>query len=85
MDAIECFGQDAGGRCFADSARAGKQVGVSDAAGHDGAGQCPRDLFLPDQLVEGLGAIAAGDDQVFAPPRVDSGSIRPAGTRGVAI
>ena len=59
--AIECFGEDAGGGSFADTAGAGEHVGVCHAAGADGISEGAGDMFLADDFVEGLRSEAAGE------------------------
>ncbi len=66
IHAVQRFGEDAGSRSLANAASAGEQIGVTDAIGRDRVGQSLRDLILADKLAEILGAIAAGDDDVFA-------------------
>ena len=62
--AVEGFGEDAGGRCFAGAARTDEQVGMGDAILRDGIAQCPHDVFLSEDVVERPRAILAGKNLV---------------------
>jgi hypothetical protein len=56
VNAIHGFGENAGRRGFADAARAGEDVGVSDAIFLDGVGESFGYVFLSDEVREGLRA-----------------------------
>ena len=64
VNAIEGFGEDAGGGGFADTARAGKDVGVSDTIILDGVLERFCDVSLSDEVRESLRTPLAGDDLV---------------------
>ena len=57
--AVECPRQDPRRRRLAAPARAGEQVGVVDPVVGQGGAQRLGDVLLPDDLVEGLGPVAA--------------------------
>ena len=63
-DAVECPGDDAGGRGLADAAHARKHEGVGDAAGGDGVAQGAHHCFLADQGGEIGGSVFTGKDAV---------------------
>ena len=52
-------GQDARRRRLAAAARAGEEVGVGDAVGPQRRHERSGDVVLPDDLLEGVGAVAA--------------------------
>ena len=60
--AVESFRENASSRRFADTANAGENVGVRDAIGCDGVGECFRDVLLADHVGEGLGPVFSRDD-----------------------
>jgi hypothetical protein len=62
--AVECLGQDARRRGFADATGAGKEKGVVDASRTNGVGQGAADVLQVDQVGEILGAPLAGEDQL---------------------
>ena len=66
LDAIQALRQNPGGRSLADPARATEQISVPHAVGRNRPGHRPRDVLLPDQLLEGLRAVAARDDDIRA-------------------
>ncbi len=57
--AIKAAGKDAGGRGFSAAAWAGKEVGVVDPVFAQGRHERLRDVFLPDNVRERIGAISA--------------------------
>ena len=65
LDAVQGLGQDPGGGGLAHAPGPGEQVGMADAVRGDRVGQCLGDVLLADQLLEGLRAIAPGDDDVL--------------------
>src|SRR5204863_745064 len=62
--AVERLGHDPGHAGLADAARAVEEVRVRHAVRLDRALERLRDVFLPDDLIERGGAIAAGEDGV---------------------
>ena len=62
--AVQRFGEDAGGRGFADAARPDEQIGLREAVGPDGVLQGAGDMLLPHDLRKGLGAVFSGKDAV---------------------
>src|SRR6185295_5294514 len=64
LEAIESLGQDPRHRRLSHPARAIEQVSVCDPAGLDGALQRFGDVVLSDDVVEGVGAVAAGEDSI---------------------
>ena len=59
LGAVEAAGQDARRRRLAAAARAGEEVGVGDAVGPQRRHERSGDVVLPDDLLEGVGAVAA--------------------------
>ena len=59
--AIQGFGEQPRGRCFADAARAGKEISVMQPVVLDRVAQRARDRFLPGDFVKCLRAPFAGD------------------------
>ena len=62
--AVECLGEDSGGAGFAYAACSAEEVAVGDSAGGDGVLEGAGNGFLADEVVEGCGAIPAGQDGV---------------------
>jgi hypothetical protein len=64
VHAIECLGQNARGRCFADAARPDKEISVGETVLRDRVLQRLRDMVLANEIVEGLGSILSCEDLV---------------------
>jgi hypothetical protein len=62
--AIERFSKDSRSRCFADAARADKEIRMSEPVLRDRILQRARDMCLPDQVVESLRPIFSGENLV---------------------
>jgi hypothetical protein len=67
MDAIERFRQDTGGRSFPGPARPDKKIGVSQPILPDRILERTGDVRLPDDIVECLGSVFAGENLVAHP------------------
>jgi D-aminopeptidase len=70
IHAIECFGQDARRGRFPDSARANKQIGVSEPVLFDRILERPRDVRLADKVVKSLRAILSRKNLVAHRPNL---------------
>ena len=64
LRAVERFGENARGGCFAHAARSGKNVGMRHSPGLDGVGQRARDVLLPDHVAKRLRPPFSRDDLV---------------------
>ena len=62
--AVERFGENAGGGCLAGAAWTDEQVGVCQPLLQDGVAQRADDMVLTEDVVEGFGAVFAGEDLV---------------------
>jgi len=62
--AAQGLGQDARGAGFPDAAGTGEQKRVVDPAERDGVREGARDVFLADQVVEALGSVFSGENEV---------------------
>ncbi len=62
--AVEGFGEDAGGGGFTHAAGSGEEIGVGETIAGDGVLEGAGDGFLADEIIEGLRAVAAGEDGV---------------------
>jgi hypothetical protein len=62
--AADRFGKNAGGRGFADTTRACKEISVCKAPLSNGVLEGVRDVFLADEISKVLRAIASGKDDV---------------------
>jgi hypothetical protein len=65
--AIERFCQDTGGRSFPCPARSDKKIGVSQAILFDRILERTGNVCLPDNIVECLGPVFAGENLVAHP------------------
>ena len=70
MDAIERLGEDARGGGLADAARPDEEIGVREPVLFDRVLQRPRDVLLPDDIVERLRPIFARENLVAHAPNL---------------
>ena len=67
VHAVERLGQDARGRGLPDPARPDEEVGVRQPVLLDGILERARDVRLPDEVVESLRPVFAGEDLIAHP------------------
>jgi len=63
-DAVQALGKQACARRFPDAAHPSEEKGVCDPVARDRVRQGARDVVLPDEILERLRAVLAGEDEV---------------------